>query len=253
VQIPGAGNLNLRDSFTIETWVKGDKAPENTGPARQWLSKGNNYVFSWNHNDAYMQSIAFFNEQKAWPAAKIKEKLNGEEWYHVVGTWDGVNLKIYLNGILSDETTSESLPLSDDVPLKVGNVEFGGGGFPYADGVFEREQLMLAKWIRENTPQDAVIMDCDPWALQFYSDRKTVHFACDTMEEIIRVMDYYGVTYITYDVYETANPKTIDDLYNGKIPGFEPVYSVSNALKLYKVHYDLLPPDLIERAAKLDQ
>ena len=253
VQIPGASDLNLRNSFTIETWVKGDKAPENTGSVRQWLSKGNNYVFSWDHTDAYMQSIAFFNEQKAWPVAKVKKKLNAEEWYHIVGTWDGVNLKIYLNGILSNETASESLPLADDVPLRIGNVEYGGGGFPYADGVFEREQLLLAKWIRENTPQDAVIMDCDPWALQFYSDRKTVHFACDTMEEIIRVMRHYGVTYITYDVYETANPKTIDDLYHGKIPGFELVYSISNALKLYKVHYDLLPPDLIERVVKLDQ
>ena len=156
MQIPGARNLNLRNSFTIETWFKGDKTPENTDTVRQWLSKGNNYVLSWNHNDSYMQSIAFFNEQKVWPAAKIKGKLYAEEWY------------------------------------------------------------------------------------------KAVHFACDTMEEIIRVMRYYGVTYITYDVYEAANPKTINDLYNGKIPGFELVYTVSNNLKLYKVHYDLLPSELEE-------
>jgi 4-amino-4-deoxy-L-arabinose transferase-like glycosyltransferase len=246
VQIPATQSLNLSDAFTIEAWVKGDKSPNNSEKITQWLSKGNNYVFSWDHSKDYMQSIAFFNEKKVWPVAKIKGTINGGEWYHVVSTWDGNVLKIYLNGRLSNESISDSLPLADDVPLRIGDVAFNGGWFPYADGTFEREQILLAQWIKENTSEDAVIMDCDPWALQFYSDRRTVHFACDTVEEIFRVMRHYGVSYITYDVYEEAHPKTLDNFYQGKTPGFELVYSISSALKLYKVHYELLSPALMQ-------
>lgn len=240
VQIPGAESLKLRDAFTVSGWVKGEKSPDSSsGTVTQWLAKPSNYVFSWNHDANFAGSIAF-NTESGWVRAQIKEPLSGGKWYHIAGTWDGEFLKIYLNGSLSSKTQVIGKPIVSDAPLMIGG-RAGGGWFPYSNGVFEREQLLAAKWIRENTAPDSVIMDCDPWALQFYSDRKCVHFACDTPAQIFRVMRHYGVTHITYDTYEAAHPKTLDDFYSGKALGFELVYSISSRLKIYKVNYDVLP------------
>jgi len=242
VRIPSNQSLELHQ-FTVETWVKGDESPQISDIATQWLEKGGNYVFSWNHNQTYAQSFAFLAQEGGWPVAKFNESLSGGKWYHIVGTWDGKVIKIYLDGILSNETKFDANVTINSTPLKLGG-KTADGWFPYSNGVFDREQLLAAKWLKENTPPDSVIMDCDPWALQFYSDRKCVHFACDSVEEIFRVMRHYGVTHITYDTYEAAHPKTLDEFYNGNKPGFEMVYDISPRLKIYEVHYEILPDDL---------
>ena len=239
VEIPGSENLQLGQAFTVETWVQGEHPPVLASGITQWMGKGGNYVLSWDHNRAYAQSIAFRSGDGKWPGTRIEEPLQANAWHHVTGSWDGNALRIYLDGRLVSESQFTAPPVTDASPLRLGGTTVGGW-FPYSNGPFEREQLLLAQWIRENTPSDAVIMDCDPWALQFYSDRHCVHFACDTPDEIFRVMRHYGVTHITYDTYEAAHPKTLDDYYTGSLPGFEMLYAISSRLKLYRVHDDLL-------------
>ena len=129
VEVLSDESLKLQDEFTVETWIKGDSEPDTNSGYSQWLFKGHddeNYSFSWDHAQGeFTQSIAFYTGAE-WPVAQIGEVLEGEEWYHIVGTWDGNNLMIYLNGVLSGETKVAGTPLIDDIPLSIGSGTDGG-------------------------------------------------------------------------------------------------------------------------------
>ena len=49
------------------------------------------------------------------------------------------------------------------------------GKYPYVDSERKKNRIIGARWLRDNTPTDAIVMDSEPWDLHFYSDRKTVH------------------------------------------------------------------------------
>ena len=121
------------EEYSIDTWVMGDGPPTVGGACRQWIAKGEGcgtYVFSWDHGGSeFVPSIAFQTAGGAWPAAKIEESLKGEEWYHIVGIWDGKILKIYLNGKLSKETKVGDSPVIDDGPVQIGGCNKVGNMF----------------------------------------------------------------------------------------------------------------------------
>jgi 4-amino-4-deoxy-L-arabinose transferase-like glycosyltransferase len=108
------------------------------------------------------------------------------------------------------------------------------GKYPYVDSGRKKNRIIAAHWLRDNTPLNAIVMDPEPWDLHFYSDRKTVHLAYDTMERILWVMRTYGVTHITYNGQDSLKP-----LYSGEMPGFELVNE--EGMKIYRVRYELLP------------
>jgi hypothetical protein len=108
------------------------------------------------------------------------------------------------------------------------------GKYPYVDSERKKNRIIGARWLRDNTPPDAIVMDSEPWDLHFYSDRKTVHMPYDTMENILWVMKTYGVTYITHDGQGSLKP-----LYAGDIPSFELVNE--KGLRIYQVRYDKMP------------
>lgn len=121
------------EEYSIDTFVFGDGPPTVGGAVRQWIAKGQGcgtYVFSWDHSGGeFVPSIAINLPGGGWSAAKIDEKLKGEEWYHIVGTWDGSKLKIYLNGKLSKETKVSGSPVIDDGPVQIGGCNKVGNMF----------------------------------------------------------------------------------------------------------------------------
>jgi hypothetical protein len=40
--------------------------------------------------------------------------LQTGQWYHVVGTWDGSNIRIYVDGVLDNSPTSRAAPINTD-------------------------------------------------------------------------------------------------------------------------------------------
>ena len=106
------------------------------------------------------------------------------------------------------------------------------GRYPYIDSERKKNRIIAGRWLRDNTPPDAIVMDNEPWDLHFYSDRKAVHLPHDSMELILWVMRTYGVTHITHT-------DQLESLYDGEFPVLELVNE--EGLKIYKVWYDRLP------------
>ncbi len=64
-----------------------------------------------------------------WASATSTTTLASNTWYHVEGTWDGTNVKIYINGILEATTAAATIGYGTTaVDAFIGN--YGGGEWP---------------------------------------------------------------------------------------------------------------------------
>ncbi len=99
----GSGaSLNLNTSFTYTAWIKpqnvtGDKMIISKGTTGQW------YVyFSLNGNKLY---VATYDDSTVATLDGLTV-LSASGWSHVVVSYDGSSLKLYVNGVLDNSTSS---------------------------------------------------------------------------------------------------------------------------------------------------
>jgi Concanavalin A-like lectin/glucanases superfamily/Carboxypeptidase regulatory-like domain len=129
VSVPDSAALDLTNAVTIETWV----SPQQVGGA------GNNstFVFKGSINSFSTQSygLAYFSDGaisfRIGNSSTIQEVFGGivlplNTFSHVVGTYDGTTIKIYVNGVLRNSAASSigTLVNTPD-PLKIGSNGFG--------------------------------------------------------------------------------------------------------------------------------
>ncbi len=127
LEVQSNDELNFIKGFTIDTWVKGDNKPDNSGAKiSQWFSKGDNYQLNWDHDNDTYQSVATRMTGGWLIVAQIQEPLQAQEWYHIAGTWNGRSLKIYLNGNLSKTRNWAGSSELNNSPLIIGGPSFTG-------------------------------------------------------------------------------------------------------------------------------
>jgi len=112
VRVPGPFR---QSTYTWALWIKGTTAPD-TATNQQVVvngsGAGDNWGFNWSNTFSTFQQAAYQKDDTgALVAAQIAATtpLSGNQWYHVVGTYDGADLKVYLNGLLSGRTNNVSL------------------------------------------------------------------------------------------------------------------------------------------------
>lgn len=121
LEVQSHEGLNMVKGFTIDTWVKGDAAPDNSGAkTTQYFAKGDNYQLNWDHNNETFKSVATRMTGGWLIIAQIQEPLIAQEWYHIAGTWSGRSLKIYLNGKLSKTRNWSGSSELNELPLIIG-------------------------------------------------------------------------------------------------------------------------------------
>lgn len=107
--------------FTVAHWVKANSQPSGDAMEQTFkkLAEGgdySNYEFSWDHTQADFRQAIAFRDSGTWQKVKITGNLAANTWYHIVGTYNGTDLKIYLNGALNNSayigTTPKTGPLS---------------------------------------------------------------------------------------------------------------------------------------------
>lgn len=121
VEVVSAAQLNP-SQITIETWVykttNGDAdlvgKDGETGERQYWLGAASNARFR-PHLSTTNNGLVFFDGATAYI-------LN--EWYHVAMTYDGANLRLYVNGVLDGSTAATGSIISTTQPLRI------GGGAP---------------------------------------------------------------------------------------------------------------------------
>jgi len=94
-------SLDITDAITLTAWV--DTNDCNNGEHNPYVGKGDT-SYAIKHNTS--NSIQFFiYDEAAWYTVDnlIDDSFN-DEWHHVAGTYDGMQLRLYIDGILSGIT-----------------------------------------------------------------------------------------------------------------------------------------------------
>jgi len=118
VDAGNAASLNITNAITVSTWVKPKMS---AGLFQHIVSKfgdtnQNGYLLQYQASD---QKIYFVLRNIAVYNVGTNSAVS-ENWYHVVGVFDGTNLNIYLNGIKQAATTTGSIGNHSAIPLKIG-------------------------------------------------------------------------------------------------------------------------------------
>jgi hypothetical protein len=117
VEVPDSPSLDVQNSITVEAWVKMQAIGENGGV----VSKGNitGYILDY---DAIYESDCTGNGFQAglnnvW-VEFCGKNISVDRWYHVVFTWDGNEIKTYLNGVETNKKSfTGTIPVNADALL----------------------------------------------------------------------------------------------------------------------------------------
>ena len=128
VTIPTSKVLDITDAVTIEAWVY----PQRNNPLFSTIVAKGNLAYrlhtGW-HNDVY------FSITKPLPSKHPRHlnldsagrKLTANEWVHIVGTFDGSMMRMYLNGVLKNSMPARMKIGRCEDPLAIGENSVGGG------------------------------------------------------------------------------------------------------------------------------
>ena len=122
IDAPISDSLSITDTITVSAWIKaeawrpnwwdGEIAGTNyvTGP-----SNSTGYVLRSGDNGTLSFTVSV-NGVIDWKEARTTQgAMSTGQWYHVVGTYDGTNPHVYINGV--DATSVKCLNADCDTPL----------------------------------------------------------------------------------------------------------------------------------------
>jgi hypothetical protein len=126
-------------SFTTEFWINPTAA---TASYRRILSKeesgGRGWHYELDNNTAGTPNRVYFCREDASNvddcASTGSTGLQAGTWYHIVSTYDGSNLRIYINGSLIATTPSTRSIENHTLPLRLGS---GSSGADFLGGVVD--------------------------------------------------------------------------------------------------------------------
>ena len=115
--------------LTVEVWIKAEDLTSGTGFDKivGKRESGDSSYPGWElkgyQDTGRVALVANINGAKK---AITDTVLNPSQWYHIAGTWDGSEMKIYLDGELEDTTTAASSMSTSTEPLLIGAAYFEG-------------------------------------------------------------------------------------------------------------------------------
>jgi PKD repeat protein len=142
LNVPDSPNLRFIGPFTIEAWIR--RATNNTQHSiveKYGCSGLGGYVL----RVASTNRLVFGPRDDCTQGTSVSGNtiLASNAWYHVAGTWDGVTLRVYVNGVLDGTLPNNRPPRSGTTPLKIG--ERGNGGTPFQGSIDEVRLWSVAR------------------------------------------------------------------------------------------------------------
>lgn len=140
VGVADSNSLDLTTAMTLSAWVKPDAI---SGKWQDLIFKergsSGSYGLDADGPGTSRPSVAFARADGVYvmtgPTA-----LTAGQWAHVAGTWDGQNLKLYVNGTLVRTVARTGPILTSSDPLRIGGTAVFGGN-QYVDGTIDEVRV----------------------------------------------------------------------------------------------------------------
>lgn len=160
-QLPGSGNaydfssnyilatnsasLNS-DYITLEAWIKADSWAtniwENVIISKDgWATGSEGYTLRAGANGSLSFNIGSAGN---WVEVVSTPLMATGQWYHVAGTYDGLNLRIYINGEEVNSTAHTGVIAQGTYDLNIGRIAYTVGGNRYFDGALDEVRVWSA-------------------------------------------------------------------------------------------------------------
>ena len=109
-------SLDITDAITLAAWV--DTNDSGNSEHNPYVTKGDTSYAIKHHTS---NSIQFFIYDGTWYTVNniIDDSFN-DDWHHVAGTYDGIQLKLYVDGVLSGITNHIGSIASDTYNVNIG-------------------------------------------------------------------------------------------------------------------------------------
>ncbi len=126
VQTENTPQLDNLNQFTLSAWIKTNA---NLGVSQYIISRWDTNMqstqtggFSLFLNNEGRPELNIYNKTTSFLAYSTTTITDGE-WHHVVGTYDGKNMSVYLDGKLNASSTAyRGIVIPDKVPLTIGGL-----------------------------------------------------------------------------------------------------------------------------------
>jgi len=129
IHVDDAPNLNPTTNMTIAAWVKWSIDPNTGGPWTSIVNKNGDRQYRLQHN--YDNSLFEFGIQTSRGGRHLRSITSPIQdiWYHVVGTYDGETVKIYVNGSFENSISWTGSITASSEPLFIGKYSTVGRNF----------------------------------------------------------------------------------------------------------------------------
>lgn len=123
---PSIGS-GVTEGITVSMWMKSDVTINTTAGTYRALEKGDCYfLLQGNGSNTGVGSMNFLIKiSNNLYFAEIGSNLIADTWYHVVGTFDGSNVRVYLDGVLIDTSPAVGSMDDDGLGLRIGSDDSG--------------------------------------------------------------------------------------------------------------------------------
>jgi Concanavalin A-like lectin/glucanases superfamily len=131
VNVPDSTSLDLSNRFTIAFWFKPSVLLNGTSGRKDLLQKFLSYWILLNYpaNDG---RLSFVLNSGSPYARSTTTTWNANQWYHLAATYDGVTMKLFINGVLEGTAPTTLVPANTANPLQIGGNTTQGYWFPGA-------------------------------------------------------------------------------------------------------------------------
>ena len=152
VQVPNSSSLNISGAITVEAWVK----VNSIGVYQDIISResygqaGTGGGYGLTVTNLGKARIDLYHSPTTYTPVIGNTTMSTGQWHHIAGVWDGVYLKVYLNGNLDGTVTTGNGPGSGTSSVKIGR----NSGGAYFNGLVDEVRVSnTAVYTSNFTPQ----------------------------------------------------------------------------------------------------
>jgi len=114
-------SLNITDEITMEVWVKYGTNPDDFNGMILWKGDNRLNLYSRTVSDELIFTVGDGTNYVGATIPFSDPDFDWTKWNHLVGTYDGTNTKIYLNGVLKNTKTFSGNINTTGKALSIGN------------------------------------------------------------------------------------------------------------------------------------